>query len=73
MNHPTIERTLRTGYPEREETVVIDHPVEDMYGYEIKAGDTYFTDRNGRNVLETNMEDYLIEEVDVKFHTAGRD
>lgn len=39
----------------------LDHPIEDMYGSEIKNGDTWFRDSAGRVVLFENAEDYLIE------------
>lgn len=44
-----------------------DTPVEDMFGSEIRTGDTYFKDQAGRAVLFENAEDYLIEVAGVEF------
>lgn len=40
-----------------------DHPTEDMFGSEIRKGDTWIKDNAGRIVLFENVEDYLIEVV----------
>ncbi|PSL42161.1 YqaI-like protein [Planomicrobium soli] len=82
MQHPDIERAMRTGYPFQDisfagsEPVVfepeIDHPIEDMFGSEIQSGDTWFEDKQGRIVLEENIEDYLLEVVGGEFFKAKK-
>lgn len=49
---------------------VEDHPIEDIFGSEIQAGDKWFEDAAGRVVLEDNAEDYLIEITGVQFFRA---
>lgn len=49
---------------------VDDHPVEDVFGSEIRTGDKWFEDGAGRVVLEENAEDYLIEVAKVQFYRA---
>lgn len=80
MDHPTIVQTLRTGYPEVDyldherfrnaNYRVENHPVEDMFGSEIRKGDHYFTDSNGNVVLFENYRDYLQEEAGAVFYKA---
>lgn len=80
MEHPEILMTMRTGYPEIDyldherfrdaNYQVEDHPVEDMFGGEIKQGDQYFTDSNGKVVLLENYRDYLQEEAGAVFYKA---
>lgn len=50
--------------------LVIDHPIEDHFGSEIRTGDKWFQDGAGRVVLEDNVEDYLIEVAQVEFCRA---
>lgn len=47
-----------------------DHPVEDVFGSEIRTGDKWFEDGAGRVVLEDNAEDYPIEVTGVQFFRA---
>ena len=49
---------------------VSDHPIEDVFGSEIRTGDKWFEDGAGRVVLEDNAEDYLIEVTGVQFYRA---
>ena len=80
MEHPDIQITMLTGYPTRsyqqyEEYRDINflaegHPVEDMYGSEIRQGDSYFVDEQGRVVLLENQRDYLQEVASVVFYEA---
>lgn len=50
--------------------LVLDHPIEDHFGSEIRTGDKWFQDGAGRVVLEDNMEDYMIEVARVQFCRA---
>ena len=78
MMHPDIERTMLTGYPsndylsfERSGSFSIeDHPIEDMFGSEIQAADSYFVDEQQNVVLLENMRDYLQTELGAVFYEA---
>ncbi|GKV56006.1 hypothetical protein NCCP2222_19530 [Sporosarcina sp. NCCP-2222] len=80
MDHPEVLAAIKTGYPhidyldrERYQDThypVANHPVEDMYGCEIRQGDKYFTDPQGKVVLMDNLQDYLQDEVGVVFYEA---
>ncbi|SIT91525.1 YqaI family protein [Edaphobacillus lindanitolerans] len=83
MNHPDVEHTMLTGYPDRshltyedrqwsavDHSVIADHPVEDYFGDEIQTGDKYFTDEAGRIVLQDNIRDYLTELAGAVFYKA---
>src|SRR5690606_12083447 len=48
--------------------IVADHPIEDMYGDEIRTGDKYFIDDAGRVVLQDNVSDYLMDQCGVVFY-----
>lgn len=48
---------------------VVDYPIEDFTGTEIKSGDTYFLVK-GEIVLESNIEDFLIERFCAKSYQA---
>ena len=68
MDHPQIERAMRTGYPEVQRNLqeiehVEDHPAEDMFGTKITPGDGYFITPIGQVIDAVNVEDYLIEVV----------
>lgn len=58
LEHPTITRALRTGYP---------YPIEsghwgvDACGDEILCGDVVYEFPDGEIVLEENIQEYLIE------------
>lgn len=78
--HPAIEQAMQTGYPtsdysahERDRIhypAIEGHPIEDIFGSEIRADDNYFMDANGQAVLLDNMQDYLSEVVGVVFYEA---
>lgn len=80
MDHPEILVTMRTGYPEidyldherfrKADYSVSNHPIEDMFGSEIRQGDQYFTDSDGNVVLMENYRDYLQEEAGAVFYKA---
>ena len=81
MEHPDIERAMKTGYPiedkryEEElpplEEPENDSPVEDHFGYEIKDGDEWFEDEQGRVFLMENVKYYLLHFAGIKkFRTA---
>lgn len=83
MEHPMITETIRTGYPDQsyltyedrqwsaiDHSIVADHPIEDMYGDEIRTGDKYFIDDAGRVVLQENVRDYLMDQCGVVFYEA---
>lgn len=78
MMQPEIERTVLTGYPsndylnfERSGNFSIEyHPVEDMFGSEIQAADSYFVDEQQNVVLLENMRDYLQTELGAVFYEA---
>lgn len=85
MNHPDVEQAMLTGYPNRSYLtyedrqwsqqsypVIADHPVEDYFGDEIRSDDQYFTDEDGRVVLEINMKDYLVERCGAVFYEAQK-
>ncbi|MGG2053077.1 hypothetical protein ABFY48_01670 [Lysinibacillus pakistanensis] len=48
---------------------VEDHPIEDMYGSEIREGDIYYI--FGESVvLEGNLDDYITEHLKGEIHLA---
>lgn len=70
LEHPDITRTLKTGYPEPEPR----HWGIDYFGNEILEGDQIVVDpTNGEVILESNLQDYLIEALGFQFKTAGED
>jgi hypothetical protein len=66
MDHPLIERTLRTGYP-----YPIDeaHHGTDFWGNEIVRGEDV-VEIDGDLVLQDDLQQYLSEVKDAKFYTA---
>ncbi|MEH7157503.1 YqaI family protein [Neobacillus drentensis] len=68
LEHPSITQVNRTGYanvvaqPEHCGTDVMDH--------EILTGDSYIELPNGDLLLESNLEDYLIEHLGWVYKTA---
>ncbi len=81
MDHPTVSQIMTTGYPSQtyltyedrqwsaiDHAVVADHPIEDMYGDEVRTGDKYFIDDAGRIVLQENFRDYLIDQCGAVFY-----
>lgn len=83
MDHPDILSTMQFGYPTNDHLehernfnqvhypVIEGHPVEDIFGSEIRASDKYFMDANGQAVLLENMRDYLTEVAGVVFYEAN--
>lgn len=68
LEHPLITRTLKTGYPN-----LISQPEHfgtDVMDTEILTGDTYIELPNGEFLLESNLEDYLIEQLGWVYKTA---
>lgn len=61
MNHPAVERTLKTGYPHPEVTGAVDY-----YGDEIAVGDEY-AEFDGELILDINLQRFLKEELGFKF------
>ncbi len=82
MEHPDIVAAMRFGYPAIEyldyersynsvnHPVVGNHPIEDIYGAEIKSGDVYLVDESGRAVLNEHIRDYLTDVLGVVFYEA---
>ena len=65
LDHPQIEKTMKTGYPEK-----VNSFGTDVMGDEILEGDKVVVTPDGENVLEDNLEDYLIEVLGFRFITA---
>ncbi|KEF40154.1 Hypothetical protein Yqai [Schinkia azotoformans MEV2011] len=69
IEHPTISRTLKTGYPNM--VVQPEHFGIDYFGDEILTGDDYVEDPdNGEIVLKENLERYLSDVYGFEFKTA---
>ncbi|OIK13560.1 hypothetical protein BIV60_13775 [Bacillus sp. MUM 116] len=68
LEHPLITRVNRIGYA----NVVAqpEHFGTDVMGNEIVIGDSYIVLPNGELLLESNLEDYLIEKLNWEFKTA---
>lgn len=68
LEHPSITQVNKTGY----ENVVAqpEYFGTDVMGYEILTGDIYIELPNGELLLESNLEDYLIENLGWSFKTA---
>jgi hypothetical protein len=56
LEHPTITRIRRTGYPYPEPTGTID-----IYGDELMVGERYWVDPDGEIIHEDNLYRYLKE------------
>ncbi|MDX8367885.1 YqaI family protein [Cytobacillus sp. IB215665] len=60
MQHPSITRTERTGYPQLEE-----QPKRDIYDEEIFSGERVWLDpNNGNLILKCNLAKYIMEHYD---------
>jgi hypothetical protein len=59
LEHPSITQALKTGYPNL--VAQPEHFGTDIFDDEILVGDTYIELPNGELLLESNIEDYLIE------------
>ena len=80
IEHPFISMARMTGYPEidymdherfrKANYRAEDHPVEDMFGSEIRQGDKYFIDENRNAVLMENIRDYVQEVMGAVFYEA---
>lgn len=68
LEHPDITRANRTGYTN--EVAQAEHFGTDVMDHEILVGDDYIELPNGELLLESNLEDYLIEHLEWKFKTA---
>lgn len=68
LEHPSITQVNKTGYA----TAVVQHEHFgiDVMDHEILTGDTYIELPNGDLLLESNLEDYLIENLGFVFKTA---
>ncbi len=63
MDHPVVEKIMKTGYPTKEASGSTD-----FYDTEIMVGDTYILDElNGEIIHEDNLKRYLEEQCDFKF------
>ncbi|GAA5418051.1 hypothetical protein Pryu01_03133 [Paraliobacillus ryukyuensis] len=63
LEHPSITRTLRTGYP-----YPVDEGYEefDLFGDLVTINDEVFETEDGDIVLEVNMERYLSENLGIE-------
>jgi hypothetical protein len=68
IEYPDITQAQKTGYPNL--LAQPEHAGTDITGDEILEGDTVIELPNNELLLETNLEDYLIEELGFKFYTA---
>lgn len=55
LEHPSITRTLRTGYP----FAINEHEEYDVFGDLVSVEDEVFETEDGDIVLESNLEKYL--------------
>lgn len=67
VEHPVVTQINQTGYPNM--VAQPEHAGIDFLGDEILVGDS-IVEHNGNTILESNLEDYLIEELGFKFKTA---
>ncbi|WP_079708586.1 YqaI family protein [Paraliobacillus ryukyuensis] len=63
LEHPSITRTLRTGYPN---PVDDGHEEFDLFGDLVTVNDEVFETEDGDIVLEVNMERYLSEQLGIE-------
>ncbi len=68
IEHPMITQIEKTGYPNM--VAQPEHCGTDIMDSEILVGDTYIELPNGESLLESNLEDYLIEFLGFQFKTA---
>jgi Hypothetical protein Yqai len=69
IEHPSITRVNRTGYANAVEQP--EHFGTDIMGSEVLTGDDYIELPDGEILLESNLEDYLIENLGWEFKTAN--
>ena len=67
MEHPAVTRTMETGYANMISQP--EHVAIDVMGDEVLAGDSII-ELNGEIILESNLEDYLIEYCGAQYKTA---
>lgn len=68
IEHPDITQAHKTGYPNM--VAQPEHWGTDVKGDEILVGDSYIELPNGECLLESNLEDYLIENLGFQYKTA---
>lgn len=68
IEHPMITKINKTGYPNM--VAQPEHFGTDVMDTEILTGDTYIELPDGELLLESNLEDYLIEVKGFVFKTA---
>ena len=67
IEHPVITRTMETGYANMISQP--EHVAVDVMGDEVLVGDSII-ELNGEIILESNLEDYLIERLGAQYKTA---
>lgn len=67
LEHPVVTQINQTGYPNM--VAQPEHAGNDFFSDEILEGDS-IVEHDGNIILESNLEDYLIEELGFKFKTA---
>jgi hypothetical protein len=68
LEHPSITQANKTGYANV--FAQPEHFGNDAMGHEILTGDSYIELPNGDLLLESNLEDFLIENLGWSFKTA---
>ena len=68
IEHPDITQARKTGYPNM--VAQPEHFGTDIKGDEIVVGDSYIELPCGELLLESNLEDYLIENLGFRYKTA---
>lgn len=70
MDDQRIEFMKRTGFTDRQQMEAYERMnnryLEDIFGEEIKKGDTYFEDEHGQLVHEDNLVEYVIKDLNFK-------
>lgn len=67
LEHPAITRINRTGYADM--VAQPEHMGIDFYGNELLVGDDVVIDEDGEIVLKDDLEKFLAEKYNFKFHT----
>lgn len=68
LEHPSITQVNLTGYAKL--VAQPEHAGTDIMDHEILKGDSFIELPNGELLLESNLEDYLIENLGWEFKTA---
>jgi hypothetical protein len=68
LEHPSITQANKTGYANLVEQP--EHAGTDIHGNEVLVGDSIVLLPNGEMVQESDLEDYLIEQLGWVFKTA---